>query len=129
MDPELSVYSSRAVFGSHFGDIKKLHPFHVSMKLCHQVRSRIKESVRVIVVSKEAIVVARLIILHRKVLPGSTTLAANERRPIKERRSRFVAMDFESQEVMASLICAICLVVDGSRDTVYLGVRQGRAVL
>ena len=57
-------------------------------------------------VSQEAIDVARSIILRRKVLPGGTTLAANERRPIKERRSRFVATDFESQEVMASLICA-----------------------
>ena len=31
---------------------------------------------------------------------------AKERRPIKERRSRFVATDFENQEAMASLTCA-----------------------
>ena len=56
-------------------------------------------------VSKEAIDVARSIIPRRKVLPGGTTLAANERRPIKERRYRFVTTDFESQEVMASYLC------------------------
>ena len=60
----------------------------------------------VIGVSKEAIDVARSSILCRKVLPGGTTLAANERRAIKKRRSHFVATDMDSQEVLASLICA-----------------------
>lgn len=50
--------------------------------------------------------VARSIILRRKVLPGGTTFAAKERRPINDRRSRFVATDLESQEVMACFICA-----------------------
>ena len=106
MDPALSVHSSKDVFGNHFGDIKKLRPFHESMKWCHQIRSLMKESVRVTVVSKEVIDVDRSIILRRKVLPGGTTLAANEKRPMRERRSCFVTTDFASQEERDSLICA-----------------------
>ena len=49
----------------------------------------------------------RSIILRRKVRPGGTTFAANERRPINGRRSRFVVIDFESQDEVASLLCAL----------------------
>lgn len=118
-DPALSVYNSSAILGSHLGDMKRLRPFHDSIKLCHQVRSWVKESVRGIVVSNETMEVDRSIILRRKVRPGGTTLAANERRPINERRSRFVVTDFESQDEMASLIYPV---VAGPQGLLYLRV-------
>ncbi len=106
IDTALSVCNSNAILGSHLGDMKRLRPFHDFMKLFHQVRSWVKESVRDIVVSNKTMEADRSMILRRKVRPGATTLAANERRPINESRSRFVVTDFETQDEMASLICA-----------------------
>ena len=58
-------------------------------KACHHSMSSLKESERWMVSWSEGAVVARSIILRRKVLPAGTTLAAKLRVPMRERSSCF----------------------------------------
>ena len=115
------MYSCKAVFGSHFGDIKKLCPFHDSMKLCHHM-SLMKESVSVTVESREDKEVDRSIILRRKVRPGGTTLAAKERRPISDKRSHLWLQISTAMMKWLPWSGLVYLVVGRPQGALYLGV-------